>query len=123
MKKIVFICAIALAACGDQDTVDLSPDAEVVPTRRDTLKVFAGTWCATRAVCGISEDLGQCYRHNIHHLCELNLSCDEPFESENLEACLDEMRDVDGPTHQSCTVIRFSSLPAGCEKFWEDWSE
>lgn len=121
MKKLLLF-SLLLAACGDQDSVDLSPDAHVGPTRGGAANQIAAYFCIAQQRCGFISDTAKCFRHNVHHMCELDATCDEPFDSPNLGACLDRLSEIQHNADPACFVVKYGSLPKACDEFVDDWN-
>lgn len=110
MKRLLLII-LSLAACGDN---------EQPYTWGDVAFEVSGAYCTKMQQCGvpgIREQYGSCYRHSVHHLCELNDTCDVELPSSAQEltrACVKSI-----PRQDCAWLVYFGLLPAECTPVFE----
>lgn len=77
---------------------------------------LAQDWCDVRERCLGGDEVDQCVRHNIHHLCELGQTCDVPSPEahEVLTRCSASLHEIDGPQHPACATVNFGVVTAPC---------
>ncbi len=109
MKKTLLITALLFtAACGD---------GRNKPTHGQLVEELSFHYCKELTECGFQGEAqeGQCRRHNVHHLCELEDTCDQtvdPLFMDILAECgaaIDAISD-----NQSCGQLFFGLVPEEC---------
>ena len=109
MKRLSMGLLVALAACGSEGGTSFVWGDAVEPLAQD--------WCDMWARCFGAGSLEQCVRHNRHHLCELEDTCEEPIENPDEAAllCVEALQAIDGPEHPGCIASSWGIVPAECE--------
>jgi hypothetical protein len=108
MSMFVFV---AVAACGSQG------ESNPGPVWGDAVEPLVQSWCEMRARCFGPDDQDQCVRHNRHHLCELEDTCEVPTSGTEgpMAVCIAAIDAIDSPTHPGCIESQYGVVPSECQ--------
>ena len=107
MKNLILLTiAILAVACGGDDQ----------PAMGDAAKEIGTAFCTARVSCGFipQADLSACIRHNVHHLCELEETCERPLTGEQVDTLAEC---INGFPAIACPLIRYGVVPGPCVPF------
>lgn len=106
----VLLVSLLAAACGDD-------------VRRytwgDASDAVAASYCAKAEECGFG-GYSRCYKHSMHHLCELSGTCDNALENgaeKAANACTKAVDAMEVP--DSCAAVFWGILPLECQEVLE----
>jgi hypothetical protein len=105
MKKLTLIAVLFAAACGDP---------VFAPTQQEAARAIYAPFCEAYHVrCGDdgAAEAERCLRHQVHHFCELDDTCDDAFDMDKEPALLQCGLDIET---EACEVIRRYDLPESC---------
>jgi hypothetical protein len=83
----------------------------------DATSELSHNWCEMRDRCMQTNEFDVCYRHNMHHLCELrdicNVAMSEPVEE--LSLCANALAEIVEPDHPACFGAQYGIVPTPCD--------
>lgn len=113
MKTILLSTLLVIAACGD----GLNK-----PTHGDLVSELAFHYCTERVECGFStyQERDICIRHNVHHLCELEDTCDKEIDPELFDVLDECTAGIDAYSEEgTCGLLFFGAVPEECSPLFE----
>ena len=107
MQKILIPLLLGLSACGSGETEFMWGEAS---------ERLSADWCEARERCLSLDEFDRCWRHNMHHLCELEATCETPVpEAEPLALrCEAELEEIESAESEGCIRVIYGVVPPAC---------
>ena len=114
MHRGAMVLLIAVCGCGNDNGTSEQGGGELV--WGEASAELSTDWCNVRERCFNLNEFDVCVRHNMHHLCELEQTCDVPVPEaeEAMMKCAASLEEIDDPSHPDCVLILYGSVTDAC---------